>query len=286
MRETQTAKRRNDLLNATILEALRCPICKAELHVVGDKSCKCAGSRSHCFDFSKSGYLNLGGAHAGEGDSKAAVLARRAFLDAGYYQALSDRIDALLLESAAKFVLDAGSGEGYYTNRLAHNRDMLGVDLSRDGVDYAARRAKQTQTRAGFAVASLFELPVKDESVDAVINLFAPCAEAEFLRVLKKGGILILVGAGEHHLMGLKRVIYENPYLNQMRADLPVQMQPIGRERIRQEITVAGREMIDALFSMTPYYWRTSPQDKQKLQSVDTLTTEVDFDIFIYRKDK
>ena len=272
-------------MNAAILELLRCPICKARLHAVGEKSCKCAGERSHCFDFAKSGYLNLAGAHGGEGDSKAAVLARRAFLDAGYYQALSDRIDALLLESAAKTVLDAGSGEGYYTNRLAQKRNVLGIDLSRDGVDYAARRAKQTQTRAGFAVASLFDLPVREESMDAVVNLFAPCAEEEFRRVLKKGGLLILVGAGEQHLMGLKRVIYENPYLNQGRADLPVAIQQIGYERIRQEITVSGREMIDALFSMTPYYWRTSPQDRQKLQSVDRLTTEVDFDIFLYRKD-
>ncbi|MBE6553403.1 MAG: methyltransferase domain-containing protein [Ruminococcaceae bacterium] len=271
-------------MNQTVLEALCCPICKAGLMADG-KSCRCVGARSHCFDFAKSGYLNLAGTHAGEGDGKAAVLARRTFLDAGYYQMLSNRMESLLAESTAKFVVDAGSGEGYYTNRIAMERDVLGVDLSRDGVDYAARRAKQISSRAGFVVASLFDLPVRDEAADAVVNLFAPCAEAEFTRVLKPGGILILVGAGEQHLMGLKKVIYDNPYTNPGRSDLPVRLPLIARERLRDEITVVGQGGIDALFSMTPYYWRTSAQDKQKLQSIDTLTTEVDFDIFIYRKE-
>jgi 23S rRNA (guanine745-N1)-methyltransferase len=213
------------------------------------------------------------------------VLARRAFLDAGFYQPLSDRINQLLLENTAKLVLDAGSGEGYYTNRMAIDRNVLGIDLSRDGVDYAARRAKQNGTSAAFAVASLFELPVADRSMDAVVNVFAPCAETEFCRVLKDGGHLIVVGAGERHLMGLKKAIYDNPYVNPGRADLPEHMALIGRECLRYEITVEGRELIEALFSMPPYYWRTSMRDKQKLELLESLTTEVDFDIFHFCKE-
>jgi 23S rRNA (guanine745-N1)-methyltransferase len=49
-------------------------------------------------------------------------------------------------------------------------------------------------------------------------------------------------------------------------------------------ITVEGEEAIEALFSMTPYYWRTSEADRAKLKNLQTLTTEVDFDIFIYQK--
>ena len=247
--------------------------------------CRCKGSRSHCFDFAKSGYLHLGGSHAGNGDLKEAVLARRAFLDAGYYQMLSDKLNEMLDALPSRAVLDAGCGEGYYTNRMAkEDRAVLGVDLSRTGIDYAARRAKQNATGVGFAVASLFELPVADASLDVVTNLFAPCAEAEFFRVLKPNGYLILVGAGERHLMGLKRALYENPYQNPGRADLPKQMERVGAERLQSEITVQGRDMIEALFSMTPYYWRTSPNDRAKLAKTDILTTEVDFDIFLFRK--
>ena len=42
--------------------------------------------------------------------------------------------------------------------------------------------------------------------------------------------------------------------------------------------------MIEALFSMTPYYWRTSKEDREKLEKLDILTTSVDFDIFLFRK--
>ena len=47
----------------------------------------------------------------------------------------------------------------------------------------------------------------------------------------------------------------------------------------------AGAEVIDALFSMTPYYWRTREQDRAKLKGLDRLQTVYDFDIFLYRKD-
>ena len=161
----------------------------------------------------------------------------------------------------------------------------MGIDLSRSVIDYAARRAKQTQNGTGFAVASLFELPVADGSLDVVLNLFAPCAEAEFSRVLRSQGHLILVGAGENHLMGLKQALYDDPYQNSGRADLPAHMTLVKKETLSYGIAVEGQDLIQALFSMTPYYWRTSPKDREKLTQYKTLETQVEFDIFVYRKD-
>lgn len=273
-------------MTASVEALLRCPVCGAAGEQTADgKSFFCHGAKRHCYDFSKSGYLNFS-RDGKTGDAKAAVRARSAFLSAGYYQPLSDRIGSLLTELGARTVLDAGCGEGYYTNRMAPGRTVLGVDLSRDGIDHAAKAAKQTGSGAGFAVCSLFEVPVADGSFDAVTNLFAPCAEGEFCRVLKNGGVLILVGAGEEHLMGLKEVLYDTPRINPGRADLPERLTPIGRERLRGEITVEGQDRIDALFSMTPYYWRTSESDRAKLNGLSTLKTTYDFDIFLYRKDR
>ncbi len=272
-------------LHHSIIRLLTCPICRASVQSDAEgKTCCCSGTRTHCFDFSRSGYLNLGGPRTKEGDGKDAVRARRIFLDAGYYRPLSDEINRILGTIPSTAVLDAGCGEGYYTNRMAVDRDVLGIDLSTAGIDLAAKRSKQLQTRAGFAVASVFELPVADHSFDVVTNIFAPCAETEYTRALAPEGHLLLVGAGELHLMGLKRVLYNDPYTNPGRADLPQTMQLVERKRLRYEITVAGREAIDALFSMTPYYWRTSPGDRAKLERTDALTTELDFDIFLYRK--
>ena len=241
--------------------------------------------RTHSYDFARSGYLNLTRPGDGEGDLKDAISARKLFLESGYYEPLSNEINSILDHLNAQTVLDAGCGEGYYTNRMAkENRAVLGVDLSRAGIDSAAKSARQKATNVAFTVGSIFSLPVKDAACDVVTNLFAPCCESEFKRVLKDGKHLILVGAGERHLMGLKEVLYENPYLNPGRADLPAELKEIDRQRLTYTVTVEGEEAIEALFSMTPYYWRTSEADHAKLKNIQTLTTEVDFDIFVYQK--
>ena len=137
---------------------------------------------------------------------------------------------------------------------------------------------------AAYAVASVYTMPVCDAGVDGVLNVFAPCAEQEYARVLKDGGYLFLLGAGPQHLMGLKRAMYENTYQNAERADLPEAMTLVETRSVRFEITVKGQEDIQALFSMTPYYWRTSDADKSKLAQLEHLTTEVDMLLYIYRK--
>ena len=273
-------------MKSSIIDLLRCPVCGKEGKASEDgKILRCMGARTHCFDFSKSGYLNLSGPHGGAGDLKSAVRARSLFLECGHYKKLSNMVNQMLSEIAAKRILDAGCGEGYYTNRMTdEGRVVLGVDLSTVGIDHASKCAKHNDLNAGYVVASLFKIPVADGSVDAVTNLFAPCAEEEFLRILRPGGYLILVSAGEKHLLGLKQVLYEKTYSNQERADLPQNMELISMQRLTYEIEVEGREQIDALFSMTPYYWRTSEQDKEKLQSIQVLNTEVDFTIYLYRK--
>ncbi len=270
-------------MKPTIVSRLKCPVCAASMYEEGN-SVRCMGARTHCYDRAKSGYLNLTSPKDGEGDMKDAVRARKAFLAAGYYEPLSNALNVLLSKIDAQSVLDAGCGEGYYTNRMGSDRDVLGVDLSRAGIDSAAKVSKQTDSGAAFAVASLFTLPVGDASFDAVTNLFAPCAEAEFCRVLKENGHLILVGAGEKHLLGLKRILYENQYLNPGRADLPVGMEQVAHERLSYSVRVTGREHIDALFSMTPYYWRTPAEGREHLAACDVLETEVDFDIYLFRK--
>ncbi len=268
-----------------IIKLLQCPVCGKTVERTADgKSLQCCGARRHCFDFSRSGYLNLAGPHAGAGDLKEAVRARSMFLESGYYEPLSKLVNSILAELDAATVLDAGCGEGYYTNRMADRCSVLGIDLSSAGIDHAAKQAKRMAVGAGFVVGSLFKLPVANASLDAVTNLFAPCAEEEFSRVLKEGGHLIVVAAGEQHLIGLKQVLYDNPYLNPGRADLPQEMECIREEHLTYEISVEGEDRIEALFSMTPYYWRTSERDRAKLRERETLTTTVDFTVYVYRK--
>ena len=273
-------------------KALCCPLCGSDVALDDTRGAGvllCRGPRTHTFDRARSGYVPLAPRHNGGGDAKEAVRSRTAFLSAGYYGAAADEL-CRLVKTHVKggLILDAGCGEGYYTNHLAGALDeqyqVCGFDLSRDAVDAAAKSARRLASGAQFGVASLFELPVKDGSVAAVLNIFAPCAEREFCRVLEHEGVLILLGAGERHLLGLKRALYQETYENAVRADLPEDMVLCDHVTVRDEIVVEGRDQILNLFSMTPYYWRTSPADRSKLDRLEQLSTEIEFDCRVYRK--
>lgn len=274
--------------NKKPIDTLMCPICKSDMYKSDDeRSVLCNGAKKHCFDFSSDGYLSFPGNSGG--DSKAAVAARRSFLLKDYYLPAAEGICAAVKRyiPVEATVVDAGCGEGYYTSRLSEIADItLGFDLSKFACSAAAKSAKKEgKENLLYATASVFELPVKTGAADAVVNIFAPCAEDEYSRILRDGGYLFVVGAGKDHLMGLKRAIYDDTYENSERADLPKQMTHVEKEIIRFEIEVCGKDDIAALFSMTPYYWRTSEGDKEKLALLDTLKTEIEFEINIYRKE-
>ena len=268
---------------------LKCPICKAETFVEGEKMLCCRGEKKHTYDISASGYLNLASPkQCGGGDTKDAVRARSEFLDGGYYSPIAEKMVELLVKYASdKYtVVDAGCGEGYYTLKMAKNAEIaIGFDISKFAVEAAAKRAKrQNSDNVAFCVASVYDMPIFDLSADAVVNIFAPCVEEEYFRVLKQGGILVVAQAGKEHLMGLKRILYNCAYENDVRADLPKGVELIREENLKYNIEVVGKENIQALFAMTPYYWRTSKDDAKKLYVLDTLTTDVDIIFSVYRK--
>ena len=279
--------------DSLILGAMRCPVCKQEMSLRegGCVSLVCGGARTHCFDLASSGYVNLSSpTKSGGGDSKQAVRARSRFLDLDLYRPVADEIARVCSQykSQGGLLIDAGCGEGYYSVIMAKNGfSVLGADLSKFAVDAASKRAgREGADNAFFATASVYELPVADSSAQVVTNIFAPCVESEFSRVLEPDGILVVAWAGENHLNGLKNAIYEKTHLNAERADLPEKMQEIDRRRVTREITLCSNEQIMDLFAMTPYYWRTSVSDGEKLSRLDSLKTEVDIMITVYKNNK
>lgn len=277
--------------NKTVEESLVCPICKSRMEIIYENSGRllCKGPRTHSYDFASGGYVNLGApVQSGGGDSKQAVRARSDFLNTGYYEPIANKLCALLSEylSTDALVVDAGCGEGYYSERItADGYSLAGFDLSKFAADAAAKRAKaQGRANALFGVASVFSLPLADFSTDAIVNIFAPCAEKEYARVLKDGGLLFVVAAGPDHLLGLKKAIYSEIHRNDVRADMPTEMKLIRSERLSYTITVNGNESIKNLFAMTPYYWKTSQSDVQKLEALESLETEIDINFEVYQK--
>lgn len=265
---------------------LICPKCGEKLNIDG-KSYVC--SNRHCYDTAKSGYVNLLLANqmnsALPGDNKLMVQARKSFLDKGYYEPLAKALCRTVSEYASEGckILDAGCGEGYYTEKIAEacpDAEIVGIDISKNAADYAARRTKAVK----FAVGSVFHLPVADESCDVLTTLFAPYCGEEFLRVLKKDGVMIMVIPAERHLWQLKCAVYDKPYLNEVKDFALQGFELVGNEAVSDEITMPCTEDITALFSMTPYYYKTGVEGQQRLEMLNALTTEIAFEILVYKK--
>lgn len=262
-----------------------CPNCRADL-IRDGKSLYCTGARRHCFDLAAQGYVNLSPPRAvGGGDDETLIAARRAFLATGHYRPVAEKLQELLAaHCGAGCVLDAGCGEGYYTNLLASaGFCMAGVDLSRCGIRAAAQAAKREGLSVEYAVGSLFSLPAEDDRFDAVVSLFAPVSEKEFIRVLRPGGILLTAEAGPKHLFGLKQVLYDTPYENERRADAPVQLEKLAEVSLRFVMQLTGEEA-RGLFAMTPYYYRTPKAGLARLAAIETLSCEADVCFRLYKK--
>lgn len=263
-----------------------CPVCGEDLT---DSGQTLACPNRHSFDKAKSGYVHLAlhtSGNKNHGDNKDMVRARRAFLETGAYAPLRDAITATAKKYAVSggTALDSGCGEGYYTqgitDALKDKMQVLGFDISKDAVNFAAKRCRA----ARFAVASAFRIPVKENSVDMLFEIFSPFSESEFLRVLKPGGVLIEVIPGAQHLYGLKAAVYENPYANEVAKFARNGYALSESVHLQNEITVDNPTDIQNLFLMTPYYYKTGKAEQARLQTLETLTTETEFYILVYRK--
>ncbi len=270
-----------------VRDALRCPLCGAAFSVANSgKSLVCNGEKKkHCYDFSSSGYVNFAPpSQSRSGDSKEAVRSRTSFLNSGFYAPICEAVKNAVRQYASGLVIDAGCGEGYYSSELTEVAEgVIGFDLSKFGIETAAKRTKG-RDNAFFGVAGIYDMPLLDGCADAVVNIFAPCATEEFKRVLGKDGVLIAVGAGKDHLLGLKQAIYETTYENVGREDMPIDMVLIEEKRVSYEITLSSNREISNLFSMTPYYYRTGEKDMEKLKHLESLKTPVDVFVQVYNK--
>lgn len=272
-----------------------CPICKEALTKT-DKVYLCPNN--HSYDVSAEGYVHLlppNKMHAKiPGDNKQMVSSRRDFLATGFYQPFSDKLNELVLTSIANcsvsVVVDAGCGEGYYTARLQEyltehlmNAELAGFDISKFAVKAAAKRYNKNKIE--FAVGSMFDIPVASGSADCLVTVFAPIVPAEFARVIKPGGTLILAVPGERHLYGLKEILYENPYENEYKETTYEGFIFCKRVPVQDEIEIPDSKTIEDLFAMTPYYWKTSVEGSKRLKETKNLHTEIEFDFLVYRRD-
>ena len=265
-----------------------CPKCGEKLNIL-DTRCVCASG--HSYDRARGGYYNflLGNAGGTHGDNKEMVLARRAFLGGGYYAPLARYLATQVMEYTpiGGCILDAGAGEGYYTDVVERSMferdgvsDVSAYDISKDAV----REISKKNPRISLAVAGSYHMPIADSEFDTVINTFSPLALSETRRVLKTGGHFIMAIPGEMHLFDLKSVIYDTPYKNEV-ADTALEgFELVEDEPLTYSFMLDSAEAVKNLFMMTPYAYRTRPSDRAKVEALTSLECTADFRVFVYKK--
>lgn len=166
--------------------------------------------RAHSFDVARRGYVNLlqpqDRRSARPGDSPAAVGARRRFLARGFEAELTEALGRLLTLDPTDALLDVGCGEGHYLAAFVRRFgcEGHGMDISVPAIEAAARRYAGLH----FAVANADRfLPYADASFRVVASITARRNPAEFHRVLRDDGRLLLVIPGPDDLVELRAAI-------------------------------------------------------------------------------
>ncbi len=255
-----------------------------------EKYWNCA--KGHTFDTARSGYVNLlpsNYKHAkNPGDNAVMMRARRKFLDAGHYAPLLQALEKAVVRCGKPggVLIDAGCGEGYYTQGVSmalataeKPMEIYGVDISKSAADAAAKRCPN----ARFAVGSVYHLPVTDRCCDVLMTIFAPYCGNEFRRILHKNGTMIMVIPGQQHLWGLKEAIYDVPYPNAVRDYALEGFELMQAEYVDSWLKLENPEDIQNLFQMTPYYYKTGREEHARLAQLQSLSTQISFEILQYR---
>ncbi|GGH92254.1 putative RNA methyltransferase [Arthrobacter liuii] len=197
---------------------LLCPVCSHPLEYLAaeaPRQPRLACRNGHSFDAARQGYFNLlvGKGTPFEPDTAAMVAARFTFLGDGHYrplaQALANAVVPYLSDEGAA-VLDSGTGTGHYLREIldaavagGRAASAIGLDISK----FALRRAARLNPDAVNMVWDIWQpLPVASNSVDAVTVVFAPRNPAEFARVLRPTGVLVVVAPRTGHLAAIAAV--------------------------------------------------------------------------------
>ena len=259
--------------------AFACPICQENLTLI-ETSLKC--SNRHSFDLAKFGYVNLAPQIKQSANyDKENFQNRQQILEAGFYQAILEGIsDILAARPSAKTVLDIGCGEGFYSRKLQEShsdKTFYAFDISKDSVQIAAK--SESNWAVNWFVGDLARLPIKDASMDILLDIFSPANYGEFRRVLSKDSILIKVIPTENHLKEIRQIVQDQltkkDYSNQdikehFQEHFSIQSSQIAS--LTKPITTEQRK---ALLNMTPLLFHVD-QSKIDWSQLTEITIEAE----------
>ena len=259
--------------------AFACPICQENLTLL-ENSLKC--NNRHSFDLAKFGYVNLAPQIKQSANyDKENFQNRQQILEAGFYQAILETVSDLLSNSKnAKTILDIGCGEGFYSRKLQErhpDKTFYAFDISKDSVQIAAK--SDPNWAVNWFVGDLARLPIKDASMDILLDIFSPANYGEFRRVLSKDGILIKVIPTENHLKEIRQRVQDQltnkDYSNQdIKNHFQEHFTILSSQTASLTKTITA-EQLQALLSMTPLLFHVD-QTKIDWSQLTEITIEAE----------
>jgi 23S rRNA (guanine745-N1)-methyltransferase len=186
---------------------LLCPVRDCRLPLIREQG-RVFCERKHSFDVARSGYINLLQPQERRskqpGDTPEAVTARRRLHDRGITEPLLMGLQAALNAASNDVILDAGCGDGFYLGSLQHKIGFEGhgVDIATRAIDAAAKRYPHCE----WIVANADRvLPYSDASFSKVMSITARMNSAEFRRVLRGDGQLLVAIPSPEDLKELRQ---------------------------------------------------------------------------------
>ncbi|HEY8485148.1 MAG TPA: methyltransferase domain-containing protein [Longimicrobiales bacterium] len=277
-----------------------CPVCAGPL-TEDDRTLRCP--QRHAFDRAREGYVHLlptgHGRSRVRGDTAEMLRARRRFLEQGHFEPLASSIAAATRhhaaarprENSATTVLEAGCGEGYYIGYLAARLRntgpapcFIGVDVSRDALRLAARAHRDVL----FLVNDVkHRICVADASIDVLIDVFAPRNPAEFARIARPDGLLLVAIPTAEHLKELRA---ELPLLGLEEAKrertverLRPQFELRGEDTLTYSVELDTGVVLD-LLRMTPNYWHLPEEALAQIATRERRVVTVDVRLLHFRR--
>lgn len=257
-----------------IIDVLADPIDGTPLVGAEDFS-RLVSESGHSYDVARQGYVTLAGG-AGlrySGDDAQMIADRETFLSGGHFapfveavtEHVQDVVDqAGLSDDAQPVVCEIGAGTGYY---LSHTLDSvagsrgIGIDVS----VHAAKRLAKCHPRVGAVIADAWaRLPIADNSVDAITVIFAPRNAAEFARILKLKGQVIVLTADTGHLAELREPLgiidVEAGKVDRMIEQAAGHLKPVGESDLVEFEMLLDQKSIASQIGMSPSARHIKPE--------------------------
>lgn len=249
-----------------VIDVLADPIDGSSLELVDDAS-RVVSASGHSYDVARQGYITLAGGSGlrYSGDSTEMIKARETFLSNGHFapfvEAVTESVqqvieDAEVPDHVDPAICEVGAGTGYYLSHILdsiHGARGVGLDVSVP----AAKLLAKCHPRVGAVVADAWNrLPIADASLDAIAVVFAPRNAAEFARVLKPRGEVVVLTADAGHLAELREPLgiidVERGKVDRMIQQASGHLEPVGPSRPVSFQMRLNQESIATQIGMSP----------------------------------